>query len=49
MYQVFVEDREHFVGKVEMEYFVLVFGDKCRVVEIQLPDQSGSDKLEGDE
>lgn len=49
MYRVFVEDREHFVGKVEMEYFVLVFGDKCRVEEIQLPDQSSSDNIVGDE
>lgn len=49
MYTVFVEDREYFVGKIEMEYLVLVFGDKAKVTEIVLPDQSSSDKLEGDE
>ena len=49
MYKVFVEDREYFVGKIEMEYLVLVFGDKAKVTEIQLQDQSSSDKLKGDE
>lgn len=50
MYRVFVEGwREQVVGKAEMEYFVLVFGDKAKVTEIELTDQSGSDKLGGDE
>jgi len=50
MYKVFIEGwKEHLVGKVEMEYFVLVFGDKAQVTEIQLPDQSSSDKLKADE
>ena len=50
MYKVFIEGwREHFVGKVEMEYLVLVFGDKAQVTEIELPDNSGSDILIGDE
>ena len=50
MYKVFIEGwKEHLVGKVEMEYFVLVFGDKAKVTEIQLPDQKSSDKLKGDE
>lgn len=50
MYKVFVEGwREQVVGKTEMEYLVIVFGDKAKVTEIELPDQSGSDKLGGDE
>jgi len=49
MYKVFVQDREYFVGKVEMEYLVLVFGDKATVTEIQLQDHSGSDTMVGDE
>ena len=50
MYKVFVEGwREHLVGKVEMEYLVLVFGDKAKVTEIELTDQSGSAILIGDE
>lgn len=50
MFKVFIEGwREHLVGKVEMEYLVMVFGDKAQVTEIQLPDQSSSDKLKGDE
>ena len=50
MYKVFVEGwREHLVGKVEMEYLVLVFGDKAQVTEIELQDNSGSDKLGVDE
>ena len=50
MYKVFIEGwKEHLVGKVEMEYLVLVFGDKAQVTEIQLPDQSGSDSIVGDE
>jgi len=50
MYKVFIEGwREHLVGKVEMEYLVLVFGDKAQVTEIQLPDQSSSDNIVADE
>lgn len=50
MYKVFIEGwREQLVGKVEMEYLVIVFGDKAKVTEIQLPDNKGSDKLKGDE
>jgi hypothetical protein len=50
MYKVFIEGwREHLVGKVEMEYFVMVFGDKAKVTEIQLPDQSSSVTISGDE
>ena len=50
MYKVFIEGwREHLVGKVEMEYLVLVFGDKAVVEEIELQDNSGSDTMVGDE
>lgn len=50
MYKVFIEGwREHVVGKVEKEYLVMVFGDKAQVTEIQLPDQSSSARLSGDE
>ena len=49
MYRVFVEDREHFVGKIEMEYLVLVFGDRARVETIELQSNSGSDNIVGDE
>ena len=50
MYKVFIEGwREHLVGKVEMEYLVLVFGDKAKVSEIELTDNKGSDKLGVDE
>jgi hypothetical protein len=50
MYKVFIEGwREHFVGKVEMEYLVLVFGDKAQVTEIKLQDNNGSDTMVGDE
>ncbi len=50
MYKVFIEGwREHVVGKVEMEYFVMVFGDKAQVTEIELPENKGSDTLMGDE
>ena len=49
MYTVFVEDREYFVGKIEMEYLVLVFGDKAQVTEIDLTKQSSSANLIGDE
>lgn len=37
MYKVFIEGwREHLVGKIEMEYLVMVFGDKAQVTEIEL-------------
>lgn len=50
MYKVFIEGwKEHLVGKVEKEYLVMVFGDKAQVTEIELTDQSGSDKLVADE
>lgn len=49
IYEVIVGDRVHTVGKIEMEYLVLVFGDKAIVKEKVLPDQSGSDNIVGDE
>jgi hypothetical protein len=50
MYKVFIEGwREHLVGKVEMEYLVLVFGDKARVEEILLPDNDSSSTIAVDE
>jgi len=49
MYTVFVEDREYFVGKIEMEYLVMVFGDKAKVTEIELTENKGSDTIGGDE
>jgi len=50
MYKVFIEGwREHLVGKVEMEYLVLVFGDKAQVTEIELTDNKGSDNIGGNE
>jgi hypothetical protein len=50
MYKVFIEDwREHLVGKVEMEYLVMVFGDKAQVTEIELESKSISSILSGDE
>jgi hypothetical protein len=50
MYKVFIEGwREHLVGKVEMEYFVMVFGDKAQVTEIDLTENKGSDTMVGDE
>jgi alanine racemase len=50
MYKVFIEGwREHVVGKVEMEYLVLVFGDKAQVTEIDLTNSSGSATLGVDE
>lgn len=50
MYKVFIEGwREHLVGKVEMEYLVLVFGDKAVVEEIELTENKGSDTMGGDE
>ena len=46
MYKVFIEGwREHLVGKIEMEYLVLVFGDKAQVTEIELTDNKGSDNI----
>jgi len=50
MYKVFIEGwKEHLVGKVEKEYLVMVFGDKAKVTEIELPENKSSDKLIGDE
>jgi hypothetical protein len=50
MYRVFIEGwREHLVGKVEMEYLVLVFGDKAQVTEIDLTDNQGSATMGSDE
>ena len=50
MYKVFIEGwREHLVGKVEKEYLVMVFGDKAKVTEIELPENKGSDSIVGDE
>ena len=50
MYKVFIEGwREHLVGKVEMEYLVLVFGEKAIVTEIELQDQKSSATIMGDE
>jgi hypothetical protein len=50
MYKVFIEGwREHLVGKVEKEYLVMVFGDKAKVTEIELPENKSSAKLGGDE
>ena len=50
MYRVFIEDwREHLVGKIEMEYLVMVFGDKAKVTPIELPDQKSSATIKGDE
>ena len=50
MYKVFIEGwREQLVGKIEMEYLVMVFGDKARVTEIELTKQKGSANLIGDE
>jgi hypothetical protein len=50
MYKVFIEGwREHVVGKVEKEYLVMVFGDKARVTEIELPEQSSSGIIGVDE
>ena len=50
MYKVFIEGwREHLVGKVEKEYLVMVFGEKAQVTEIELPEQSSSVTMVGDE
>ena len=50
MYKVFIEGwREHLVGKVEMEYLVLVFGDKAKVEEIELTENVSSANIISDE
>jgi len=50
MYKVFIEGwKEQLVGKIEMEYLVMVFGDKAQVTEIELTKQKGSANLVGDE
>lgn len=50
MYKVFIEGwREHLVGKIEMEYLVMVFGEKAQVTEIILPEPEGSSTIRGDE
>ena len=50
MYKVFIEGwKEQLVGKIEMEYLVLVFGDKAKVSEIELTDNKGSDNIVDDE
>ena len=50
MYKVFIEGwKEHLVGKIEMEYLVLVFGDKAKVTEIKLESNSDSSTIKGDE
>ena len=50
MYKVFIEGwREQLVGKIEMEYLVMVFGDKAQVTEIELTKQKGSANLIVDE
>lgn len=41
IYEVKVDDRVYTVGKIEMEYLVIVFGDKAIVKEKVLPEQSG--------
>jgi hypothetical protein len=49
IYEVIVGDRVYTVGKIEMEYLVIVFGDKAIVKEKVLPDQCSSANLIGDE
>ena len=50
MYKVFIEGwREQLVGKIEMEYLVMVFGDKAKVTEIDLTKKKGSANLIGDD
>ena len=49
IYEVCVEDRVYTVGKIEMEYLVIVFGDKAVVKEKELRSNSGSDSIVGDE
>ena len=47
MYKVFIEGwREHLVGKIEMEYLVMVFGDKAQVTPIELTSAESSSKLD---
>ena len=49
MYEITVSDQrgtsKYFVGKVEKEYLVMVFGDRAIVREIELPEHSGSRTL----
>jgi len=45
IYEVIVGDRVYTVGKIEMEYLVIVFGDKAIVKEKDLQDQSSSANL----
>ena len=46
MYKVFIEGwREHLVGKIEMEYLVMVFGDKAQVTEIELTSDDNASKF----
>ena len=45
IYEVIVGDRTYTVGKIEMEYLVIVFGDKAVVKEKDLQDQSSSANL----
>lgn len=40
---------EELVGKKEKEFYVSVFGDCCKVREIELPENKGSDTMVGDE
>jgi len=50
MYKVFIEGwKEHLVGKIEMEYLIMVFGDKAQVTEIELESNSDSSIIKGDE
>ena len=49
IYEVIVGDRVYTVGKIEMEYLVIVFGDKAIVKEKDLQSNTGSDTLVGDE
>lgn len=49
IYEVRVEDRVYTVGKIEMEYLVIVFGDKAIVKEKELRSNSGSATIEVDE
>ena len=37
------------MGQREKEFYVSVFGDCCKVREIQLPESNGSGTMEGDE
>ena len=50
MYKVFIEGwKEHLVGKIEMQYLVMVFGDKAKVTELELESNSDSSIIKGDE